>query len=142
MSWPPGGGIGESRSCPRLREVLEAERAAIDDPDEYRRQAARLHQELVRACGNETLILLAGALESLWSAHARSRASTGSWSRPVTRANRARYVESHAGVVDAIESGEGGLARERCAAHLKKATRHTLTDDEQIGVDASLLLGI
>ena len=126
---------------PQLRRQLDLLVSAIDDPAEYRAKAASLHQDYIQGSGNDTLVLLVGALESLWSAHARSRASSGSWSRPVTRADRRRYTANEIELVDAIEAGDAELARRLSAAHLKKATRHSLVDDDQIGIEAALVLG-
>ena len=54
---------------PRLRATLDAAEAALEDGTEYTRQARQFHSDLVASCGNETMILVVGALESLWSAH-------------------------------------------------------------------------
>ena len=54
---------------PRLRATLDAAKAALEDGVEYTRLARQFHADLVASCGNETMILVVGALESLWSAH-------------------------------------------------------------------------
>lgn len=125
---------------PRLRRQLECLAEVTGDPERYRNESARFHQELVKGSGNNTIVLLVGALEALWAAHARARASSDEWSRPVTDADRRRYAASKARLVDAIDAGDAEAARSRWTAHLKKATRHTLVDDHRIGVEAALLL--
>ncbi len=127
------------RVVPGLRRQLERVAAVTDDPERYRTEAARFHQELVQASGNDTLAMLVGALESLWAAHARSRAKAHAEPRAVSTVLRRRYTASKAAMVDAIEAGDAELARSRWAAHLKKATRHSLVDDDRIGIHAALL---
>lgn len=132
---------GDRRTAviPRLRRQLESVAAAVSDPAQYRLEAARFHQELVRAAGNETLELLVGALELLWAAHAQSRAASGNWPTPVKTADRRRYTNSKAKLVDAIESGDAETARARCATYLKRVTRHTLVDDDRIRIEAAIV---
>jgi DNA-binding FadR family transcriptional regulator len=59
----------ETAVLPRLRATLDAAKDAIEDGVEYTRLARQFHADLVACCGNETMILVIGALESLWSAH-------------------------------------------------------------------------
>ncbi len=115
----------KTRVVAPLRRVLVSSRAALDDPDEYVRQARRFHETLVANCGNDTMILLVGALESLWSAHvdtlARGPAQLGAFSAAATRA--ASYDE-HVALLDAIEAGDADRAEELAAAHLAEPARH------------------
>ena len=65
---------------PALTAIHEAAEAAIDDPLEVIRQSRLFHETLAKQCGNETLTLVVGALEELWSEHeaAWARAGAGS----------------------------------------------------------------
>ena len=54
---------------PALQAIVDAQRAALDDNDEYLRHARAFHRELVSSCGNEPMIVVIGALEAIWSAH-------------------------------------------------------------------------
>ena len=125
---------------PGLRQRLEQLVEACEDADRYRAESARFHQDLVQASGNQTLAMLVGALEFLWSVHARARAASGNWPQPVRDADRRRYSKNMVALVDAIEAGDAELARSRCAAHLSKATRHSLVDGDRIGIEATLLI--
>ncbi len=124
---------------PELRELHAEERGTLGDPERHRDVARRIHAAFVRAAGNQTLALLAGALEALWAAHARERARAGRWPEPVTRAVRASYVRAHERLIDAIADGDPERARALAQQHLAEATRHTLRDGDAIGIDASLL---
>ena len=52
---------------PVLAALHEASVAALDDPIEFTKSSRRFHEVLVDLCGNETLKLVIGALESLWT---------------------------------------------------------------------------
>ena len=67
--------------------------------------------ELIKGCGNQTLILVAGTLESLWARQSEA------WTYRVTHAEdarrsdlRRRGLEEHRAIADAIASGEAELA--------------------------------
>ena len=52
---------------PALTALHSASVAAIDDPIGFTTSSRRFHEVLVDLCGNETLKLVIGALESLWT---------------------------------------------------------------------------
>jgi len=56
---------------PQLRANIAECEAAIDDGPQFTVLSRGFHEELVAACGNQTLILMVGALESLWSEQER-----------------------------------------------------------------------
>ena len=83
---------------PRLRANMDEGMAAIEDSDTWIRLARQYHMELVAHCGNETMSLVVGALEALWSAqvdlHAREGANHGSFSDSTTRRSMAAEHET------------------------------------------------
>jgi DNA-binding GntR family transcriptional regulator len=52
-----------------LEANIEASRAAIEDRYTYSGLARDFHVELVAGCGNVTMTVTVGVLESLWTAH-------------------------------------------------------------------------
>jgi GntR family transcriptional regulator, transcriptional repressor for pyruvate dehydrogenase complex len=112
---------------PALRDVHAETLEALDDPEEFRRRARRFHQVLVDTCGNATLGLMVGALESLWSAHeaelAAPRSAEGEFS---TAKLRRSSVREHERLMELITAGDATRAERYAATHLAKATRHTL----------------
>ena len=109
---------------PALRQ-LHAE--AIDAVDDLRRvttASRRYHEALVQYCGNQTMIILAGALEMLWSAHEKS------WSTRVTDHSiipvdeRVAVLDDHRQVIDAIDVGDARRAHDLAAAHLVNAQHY------------------
>ncbi len=121
---------------PALRSLNQRSEAAIDDEDEYRALAHQLHSQFVSAAGSQTLMLLAGALEALWLAHAREVAAAGSTEVGVAREVRLAHVEAHSAIIDALERGESDLVRKLSREHLCEATAHSLTAGAGVRVDS------
>jgi DNA-binding FadR family transcriptional regulator len=92
---------------PRLRAVLDEGLRVIDDPDAFIGLARRFHTELVTHCGNETMSLVVGALEQLWSAQvdvlARRNATHGSFS---DRGIRQSLADEHERLYRLIAEGD------------------------------------
>jgi DNA-binding FadR family transcriptional regulator len=108
----------------RARAVVPALRANLAQAEALARE---FHELLVSRCGNETLILALGALESLWSEQERQwavrAASEGVY--PEERYRR-DVLSAHAAVTDAIASGDADAAGHLDASHLGHSQRYTL----------------
>ena len=112
---------------PMLRARVALARQSFDDVEQYPLQARLFHEDLVAGCGNETMILMCGALESLWSAHA----SKLSLSRPDARSSpfadiefRKRSVQDHDAIVDAIANGDATRAETLARDHFSQPERY------------------
>lgn len=107
---------------PRLEAVQAETEASASDPAAFAASARRFHEELVASCGNDTFIVVVGALEMLWSAHVRhlDAGQLGEFARIETRR---RSAAEHRALIDAIAAGDaetaGRLAREHSAAPLR-----------------------
>ena len=92
---------------PVLRAVLDKGLEVIDDPDAFIGLARRFHTELVTHCGNETMSLVVGALEALWSAQvdvlARKNSQHGSFS---DRSIRQSLADEHERLYRLIAEGD------------------------------------
>lgn len=129
---------------PRLRAVMDAAEAAIDDPDSYMGLARQFHVELVAGCGNGTMTLVVGALESLWSAHvdslARRAAQFGSFADKRVRLTSAK---EHERLYKYIAAGDARAAERAAREHLSESIherqgwRHSF--DATVVVKASIL---
>lgn len=110
---------------PALRQRIELSRGVYDDVSEYVLQARLFHEDLVEGCGNQTMILMCGALESLWSAHvdklSRNEAKRSPFADPEFRK---RSVEDHEQIVEAIEKGDAARAEELARDHFSQPERH------------------
>jgi DNA-binding FadR family transcriptional regulator len=104
---------------PRLREINESMAQAIDDVPRFAEIGGQFHDEIVRGCGNHTMVAVVGSLETLWGGHlswwAKERASRG---QLPTMSQRRNTLTAHTKLVDAIEAGDDEKARKLAAKHL------------------------
>lgn len=103
---------------PRLRANIDASMAALDDPDAFIGLARTFHIELVAHCGSQTLSLIVGSLERLWSAQvdklARGNAVHGSFG---DRAVRLSLAREHERIYRVIEEGDAQGAERAILDH-------------------------
>jgi len=106
---------------PILHDLNDRSLAAIDDEVELTRHTRAFHEQLVALCGNKTLILVVGALESLWSAQENdwARAVAGEGNFP-ERSWREGAVRSHVQLGLLIERGDLEGSWQAAAKHLQK----------------------
>jgi GntR family transcriptional regulator, transcriptional repressor for pyruvate dehydrogenase complex len=107
---------------PLLRANLRESKKVIEEPLLYSPIAHSFHEIMVNNCGSETMSLVVGALESLWTGHVslltgRTRNTTP---RTTTlEARQASYVE-HEEILELIVAGD--------AENVEKLARHHLTE--------------
>ncbi|MFN2537909.1 MAG: FadR/GntR family transcriptional regulator [Mycobacteriales bacterium] len=127
---------------PQLEAAHQALVDAINDGDEAGAVPASrtFHEELVRCSGNETMILVAGALESLWSAHEESwsvaASEAGRFPEPLLRK---RALQEHEQLIDAIAAGDIDRATRTARRHLLTAQQYPLGDGSGGAVQAAYL---
>jgi GntR family transcriptional regulator, transcriptional repressor for pyruvate dehydrogenase complex len=77
------------------------------------------HQAIIDGCGNATLVIVIGALESLWSFHKKAWADYAEDAGIEPEPNlRASVVAAHEEITDAIEAGDAARAHQLVTAHL------------------------
>ena len=54
---------------PKLKELNESMAEHIEDGVHFTEFGGQFHDEIVRGCGNHTMIAVVGSLETLWSSH-------------------------------------------------------------------------
>jgi GntR family transcriptional repressor for pyruvate dehydrogenase complex len=106
-----------------LRKAHEAsiDAAAVGDNVVITATARAFHEILVNECGNETMIVMIGALEELWSTHEQAWAvdAQDSGSFP-DRSHLHRSLDDHARLIDAIEAGDADAAARLAREHLER----------------------
>jgi DNA-binding FadR family transcriptional regulator len=134
----------ETTILPKLKENIEQSRAHIDDADIYIGLARQFHVELVVGCGNETMSLIIGALETLWSAQvdrlARRPAQHGAFAdRNVRLATLKDHEKLYRFIAKGDAAGAERAAREHYseAAHENEGWRHAF--DMSAIINASTL---
>ncbi len=109
---------------PALRDLHAEAVEAVDDLQLVTSASRRFHEALVSRCGNQTMIILAGALEMLWSAHETSWSSRVTDERIVPVSERLTVLEDHRRIIDAISEGDARRASDLAAAHLADAQHY------------------
>lgn len=107
-----------SAVVPALRRLHAEAVDAADNLQQAISASRRYHEALVAHCGNQTMIILAGALETLWSAHEQGWSNKVSDQSVVPVDERLAVLEEHRRVIDAIEAGDARRAHDLAAAHL------------------------
>jgi GntR family transcriptional repressor for pyruvate dehydrogenase complex len=128
---------------PALREVIEQQNKAFDDAEQFPGLARSFHEKLVETCGNETMIVIIGSLETIWTAHessvwADATAADTDPDSPMARKSRRAALRDHEKLVDAIEVGDGERAMRLASAHLA-ATRSSSLQSSDPVVNTNLL---
>ncbi len=126
---------------PALRAVHEAAVACGEDEQLlFTQLARRFHEEIVARCGNETMIQLVGALETIWSTSeqewAEQATADGQFPGDFVRSRSLSMHEQLLGLIDAGDvDGVSRLARE----HLEDSVFYAVSDDAMLNVNASAL---
>jgi DNA-binding FadR family transcriptional regulator len=106
---------------PLLDAVQAQAVAAVEGSDDgFIAASSRFHTQLVASCGNATMILVAGALESIWMAHAEVLVREEGGRRP-TMAERKRAVALHAKILEKIRAGDAEGVYRSTHQHLAQA---------------------
>lgn len=124
---------------PTLRGIVERQAELIgQDSYAYNREARLFHGEIVAGCGNETMILVIGSLEALWSVHEQRIYRHAGTADPSVVAWRAAQRE-HERILTAIDNGDSTNAARIARNHLDAAQAFSLSVDEDRPLSASLL---
>jgi DNA-binding FadR family transcriptional regulator len=115
---------------PRLRGLNEKAEAHIEDGPTFTRYSREWHDDMVDACGNSTMILLVGTLETIWSHHeslwADHIAAQGRY--PDVKLRRL-VLRAHVRMTEAIEAGNAEVAHRAASRHLEESQTYLLTAD-------------
>jgi len=110
---------------PRLRLIHEQTLAAVEDEVEFTRVTRRFHQELVQLCGNQTLILVVGTLETLWSSQEQQWAARASESGDFPDVERRESgIRAHERIMRLIERGDAEALERFARVHLDNTMRY------------------
>ncbi|MEO3784030.1 FCD domain-containing protein [Actinocorallia sp. B10E7] len=124
---------------PQLRLIHEQTLEAVDDEVEFTRITRRFHEALVQLCGNQTLILIAGTLESLWASQERSWASRALEAGDFPDvARRETGIRAHERIMRLIEQGEAEQLEAFARVHLDNTMRYGLAPGEAVVSSHSL----
>ncbi|WP_244931494.1 FCD domain-containing protein [Nocardioides sp. W7] len=103
---------------PILTRLHEHSVRVVDNLVEVTALSRMFHETLVDLCGNQSLVMLAGALESLWSSHEAAWANRAAATAEIPRAERLKALDGHRELLDAIAAGDAERARQLSLQHL------------------------
>ncbi|HTW98545.1 MAG TPA: GntR family transcriptional regulator [Acidimicrobiales bacterium] len=102
---------------PRLRAAHSQALSDVDDLARASQSSRRFHECLVELCGNRSLAVMAGALETIWSSHETGRTSACDPSAIPLAARRAA-LDAHGELIQLIAAGDVSGARRLAGTHL------------------------
>jgi GntR family transcriptional regulator, transcriptional repressor for pyruvate dehydrogenase complex len=121
---------------PVLRELNDDAEKHLDEGPEFTRFSRRWHSAMVESCGNRTMILMVGTLETVWSHHeslwAEHAAAKGGY--PDVKARR-MVLRAHVRVTDAIENGNEEAAHKAARRHLDESQTYLLARNPDLRVN-------
>src|SRR5260221_2791982 len=88
-----------------LQRIVQEQADAIGDGPRTREVIDRFHRAIVTGCGNETLLLMVGALEQVWAGHASAVYDREEFDEPDISLWKAS-VRDHERLVEAIAKGD------------------------------------
>ncbi|CAM3470068.1 FCD domain-containing protein [Nocardioides dubius] len=114
---------------PVLTRLHERAVKVVDNLVEVTTLSRMFHEAVVDLCGNESLAMLAGALESLWSSHESQWASHNRETSSLPRTERLHALDEHRQLIDAIAAGDAELARSIALKHLEVSQSYPTGED-------------
>jgi DNA-binding FadR family transcriptional regulator len=121
---------------PILSALIAEQVDVIGDAIAYNRVARRFHETIVEQCGNETMILVIGGLESVWSAHEHHVYQV---TPEPNAAVRRSALRAHEKLLEAIAAGNADTATQIARRHLEATQAFTMAADDHHDVVAELV---
>jgi DNA-binding FadR family transcriptional regulator len=106
---------------PTLRRLHKQSVDQVDDLVATTTLSRRFHEAMVDLCNNQTLTIMAGALETLWSSHESEWAHRVADLGKIPVKERLEVLDEHQKVIDYIARGDATMAREAATAHLARS---------------------
>ncbi|MGI8609062.1 MAG: FadR/GntR family transcriptional regulator [Candidatus Dormibacteria bacterium] len=117
---------------PRLREIHERQKAAVDDPLAFTTIAREFHEALVELGGNKTINLVMGALEAIWSAGERAWAQRATTSHSMPGGDtRSEGLRAHQRLIDLIVKGDAAGVAVAASKHLESSQLYAVVDADE-----------
>jgi DNA-binding FadR family transcriptional regulator len=126
---------------PPLMRLQKQAMASLHDLIEATRLSREFHETMVQLCGNETLIVLVGALEAVWSSHENTWAHRTVDPSDVPVDSRREALLAHDEMIGLIDAGDEAAVRRLAAAHLAVVQRYPTTGTGQTRIDLAALRG-
>lgn len=115
---------------PALERLHEESEHCVADAPRFARLARRFHETVIDTCGSEPLIVVVGALESLWWGQVRAAGEEIEFGALPELEMRERSVLEHRAIIDCIIAGDADAAERAARAHAGDPQRHRLVGTE------------
>jgi DNA-binding FadR family transcriptional regulator len=106
-----------------LRQVIEEEQRQVGATDQFGRTVALFHSKLIELTGNQTLILLSGALDGIVAQVQAEVSARPTLDAATTRRNTNAGLKSQEKLVGLIEAGDGVEAEAHWRRHMENAAK-------------------
>lgn len=113
-----------------LEELHAEAEACVEDAPRFARLARRFHEVVIEMCGSEPLIVVVGALESLWWGQVRAAGEEIEFGALPELEMRERSVVEHRTIIDRIAAGDADGAEAAARLHAGDPQRHRLVGAE------------
>lgn len=118
---------------PSLAASIADAEASLDDPELFASAARSFHERMVATCGNETLMVVVGAVEVIWSGQVRVSSDRRRSTAVIKdRDRRVVALDDHRALYAAIADGDATLAERLDREHLSGRYEHPLLGRGQI----------
>lgn len=124
----------------RLTAIHDATVAGVEDDLLFTQNSRRFHEEIVSSCGNETVKLVVGALETLWSAQEQAWAEAAVEAGEFPEASlRQRGLKAHERILKLIAKGDSEGVQRAAHRHLGKSQLYALSSVPVATIDSAPL---
>ena len=118
---------------PKLRAIQQEMRRRSDDEIAFSQLGRQFHEALVALCGNETMKVVVGTLEAVWSARERDWAQRAASAHSFpTQETREEGLRAHERILELIEAGDSAGAARAATRHLESSTFYAAGDPKQV----------
>lgn len=121
---------------PLLQETLDRAAELVDDGVRYIEYARKFHEEIVGCCGNDTLIVTIGTLETLWSQQERQWARRVRAEGTYSRDRALTTLRARRAILKAIERGDVARAAKLDREYMAERQRFSLSRQDNAIVQA------
>jgi GntR family transcriptional regulator, transcriptional repressor for pyruvate dehydrogenase complex len=112
---------------PVLQRHNGALASLLDEQQKFTNVARQFHRDIVALCGSDTLALIIGTLEMLWSAQAEQWAQqVSSESRYPSGEHRGMVLKAHVRITELITDGDAERARRALMRHVTASHKYVL----------------
>jgi GntR family transcriptional repressor for pyruvate dehydrogenase complex len=122
---------------PKLSAIHDLSLSMIEDSNAVTNIFRQFHETIAEYCGNESLKVIVGALEKIWSSHVRTSVKNSKQKREVQAVRQSS--QEHARILDRIAAGDAAGAREAVLAHMDSVQSHQSRANANSPIDIATL---